>query len=340
MEDHTARQSQRLSRRLAPGRASGLIVLTLSILLAFSGCRAYLEPIIYNEAIDETFVSVQNYLHARSAWNAREHCFEEQPHLYDFRAGFYRGYQDVASGKDGCTPLFPPRRYWNWYNRNAKGYARIQAWFAGYPHGVIAAREEGAGLYTTIPTEPAITRAITEHLEPNPAQQYPPPPPVMELPPVEEVGPKLPEALPEPSSQFPQGRPLPDPEVPQEEAPPATHGEGEIVQRKGSAGPKHIPVEPQPFTAVENFAQAEPKPYRIKLTAGEESPESGVKLANLVIEQPAIKNSAPTQKPTQTTKQDKTEKTKQKNTERRGIRIRVVRDIQPSDTESSPGVQE
>lgn len=309
MADHTARQSRQKIRRIARWRSCIVGLLILSTLLPFTGCRAYLEQIVYNEYIDETFVSIQNFLRARKAWEAREACYEHEPLLYDFRAGFYRGYQDVAQGKDGCTPLFPPRHYWNWYNRNAEGYARIQAWFAGYPHGVIAAQEDGVGAFTKIPTEPAITRAITRHLDNDPAVKHLPPPPVMELPPVEEVGPRLPEALPEPSAP-PLGVPSSTLQLQPKSSP-----EGKVTRRKQS--PAANSTEPAPFLAVETFAQPEAKPQRIRFTSVVDSPENTIESVD-------------------------EEKLAEKNTKRRGIRIRVVRDIAPSETESalSDGPQE
>lgn len=66
--------------------------------------------------------------------------------------GFKAAYYDVASGSDGATPLFPPDCYWGVWFQNPRGYEQVQAWFAGYQDGAIAAQQDGVTRWSMIPT--------------------------------------------------------------------------------------------------------------------------------------------------------------------------------------------
>ena len=115
--------------------------------LSSSGCTLFKginEYVAYNESCDEFVLDWRNHVWSWQAWRARMHQFGGQPQFYSFGEGFRDGYQEVATGGDGCPPAIAPRRFWSYNYQSPEGQAKVAAWFAGYPYGVQAAREDGA----------------------------------------------------------------------------------------------------------------------------------------------------------------------------------------------------
>ena len=134
-------------------------VVFLALCLACSGCALtkgvnnYLE---YNDECNDFVMGWRNEVWARQAWHEQKHYFDGHPEQGAFGAGFRDGYADVASGSDGCPPPVPPRKYWTWKYQTPEGQQKVAAWFEGYPHGVRAAEEHGAGDFQEIQVSYAI----------------------------------------------------------------------------------------------------------------------------------------------------------------------------------------
>jgi hypothetical protein len=113
------------------------ISLVLLLAVVANGCYAACD------ALTDASIRVRNRMWARQAWD--ESCWRgsNAPHLDDFHSGFAAGYMDVASGKNGCPPPLPPRKYWSPSRLDSQGRQESAAWYNGYAQGVLAARERG-----------------------------------------------------------------------------------------------------------------------------------------------------------------------------------------------------
>ncbi|QDS88823.1 hypothetical protein EC9_30180 [Rosistilla ulvae] len=155
------------------------------LVVSTGGCTAFAglsNSLDYNECCDEFVLGYRNSAWSARAWHERKACFANEDYRYHFRDGFRQGYEDVANGGNGCTPAFPPRSYWSWKFQSPEGQQRVNAWFAGYPHGARAAEEDGLGNYGEIPMsyqmeqacqacglgEPAATIAAAPAVAPKP----------------------------------------------------------------------------------------------------------------------------------------------------------------------------
>ena len=103
------------------------------------------EYFAYNDRCDEFVLGWRNYVWSNQAWLARRHLYAGHPQFYALGEGFCAGYQDVASGGNGCPPALPPREFWSWQYQTGEGQAKVAAWFEGFPIGAEAAKEDGAG---------------------------------------------------------------------------------------------------------------------------------------------------------------------------------------------------
>lgn len=132
-------------------RAVMLGLLSLTALgMGCSTLSGLSRQLSYNDSFSEWVVGQRNSAFAAKAWHLRKHHFCNERYLDDFCAGFRAGYEDVASGGNGCTPAFPPQSYWSWKYQSAEGQTRVAAWFAGYPHGARAAEEDGLGNFSQL----------------------------------------------------------------------------------------------------------------------------------------------------------------------------------------------
>jgi hypothetical protein len=71
----------------------------------------------------------------------------------DYAEGFKDGFIDYLQfGGSGQPPYAPPKRYWGPNYRTPEGYRAIEDWFAGFRHGVTAAKESGYRPWVTLPS--------------------------------------------------------------------------------------------------------------------------------------------------------------------------------------------
>jgi hypothetical protein len=149
-------------------RRMGLVTMLLvgAGFASVSGCTAMTgmnNAWQYNGYWNESMMGFRNSSYASKAWHSRKHCFTNQQYLKDFHRGFKAGYNEVAGGGKGCTPMFPPREYWGWKYQSNEGQARVAAWFAGFPHGARAAEEDGIGQWHQIQTSSKIQQEYVDH---------------------------------------------------------------------------------------------------------------------------------------------------------------------------------
>lgn len=123
-------------------------LLGLSLVIAMSGCSGL------QDCFDEHCNSMHTGLTGMEAWARWSWCYNELVHPKDFASGFRAGYQDVLNGGSGCQPTLPPKTYWKACYRNAEGNCKVNAWFEGFSHGVLAANQDGAASYGSIPLSP------------------------------------------------------------------------------------------------------------------------------------------------------------------------------------------
>jgi len=117
------------------------------------GCTSFgsgLGSIFSGGCMGEAIELHRNRTCALKAWYRREHNFCDQAYLKDFKAGFVDGYVAIAEGKPGCPPSVPPKQYWSWAYQTPEGQAQMAAWYAGYPYGVQAAKDDGLNTWNHI----------------------------------------------------------------------------------------------------------------------------------------------------------------------------------------------
>lgn len=138
---------RRLARRLLAVACLGLVVTSTG------GCsitRGTINAFRDSKCLDEFMVGYRNRAMAEKAWHCRKEGFSSYMYEKDFKQGFIDGYIEIAEGGPGCCPSIAPSRYWGWQYQSAHGQQAINAWFAGYPLGVVAAEEEGIGNFNQI----------------------------------------------------------------------------------------------------------------------------------------------------------------------------------------------
>lgn len=108
---------------------------------------------------DQLFCGWRDYVWAKRAFYQRyPHC--QRLHSAHFRRGFMAGYTAICAGEDEYTPAVPPEDYWGYKYQNAEGSQIVGAWFEGYPEGVKAATEDGAGMYRDIKVSAMLNAAM------------------------------------------------------------------------------------------------------------------------------------------------------------------------------------
>ncbi len=136
-----------VGRLLAPERRKAAIVALLALLtVPTAGCSVVhngYTALSRNGTWNDAVIVMRNRSYSAKSWHRRKKNFCNEKHCQDFCNGYRAGYEAMASGSDGCTPAFPPSKYWSWEYQSGEGQARTSAWFAGYPQGVRAAEEEG-----------------------------------------------------------------------------------------------------------------------------------------------------------------------------------------------------
>lgn len=119
--------------------------LILVVALGASGCKL--------PTVQERFISWKNRSWAKIAWCQVHRHYNNQPKPIrtSFGAGWREAYYDVAQGGNGKIPLFPPVEYWGVKYQNPLGRDQIDAWFAGYRTGALAAEQDNVGFWIQIP---------------------------------------------------------------------------------------------------------------------------------------------------------------------------------------------
>ena len=161
--------------------------------LGLSGCSVIngaCRSIKSQECLDDFMIGYRNRALAAKAWHRVKHCYQDKNYYNDFKAGFFDGYADVASGGPGCIPAVAPTTYWGWRYQSRDGQAAVNAYFEGYPLGVKAAEQDGVGHWNSIrpnvsrpqqpqPFVPAPIAGNPDDVQPRDSENpfYPPPEP-------------------------------------------------------------------------------------------------------------------------------------------------------------------
>ncbi|MEZ6121842.1 MAG: hypothetical protein R3C49_01550 [Planctomycetaceae bacterium] len=144
-------------------KRSTMNVLLLAAMVSLTGCASMYDGMIGCET------GMRNHVLASKAWGHWSWCYEHLDHPRDFAKGFKAGYQDVLAGGNGCQPTLPPQCYWKPFYQTPKGVCRIHAWFDGYSHGALAAKQDGYGALSEIPISPTARANIeTSRRKPDP----------------------------------------------------------------------------------------------------------------------------------------------------------------------------
>ncbi|WP_143543759.1 hypothetical protein [Rhodopirellula sp. MGV] len=123
------------------------------ILTGSAGCSILTNAYSYarkSDCLDDFMLSHRNKVFAQRAWFREASCHAGQANLSEFKAGFIKGYIDVANGGSGCTPSVAPSQYWGWKYQSPGGQAAIGAFFAGYPYGAKAAEQDGLSNWSNV----------------------------------------------------------------------------------------------------------------------------------------------------------------------------------------------
>ncbi|MGD9855159.1 MAG: hypothetical protein AB7U20_09445, partial [Planctomycetaceae bacterium] len=95
------------------------------------------------EYVDSACFNYKCEHRAKMAWMDARDLYGSVAYPYNFGEGFRAGYKAVCTGKEGCSPPTPPRRYWSSCYLNCEGKAKALAWYDGFGHGVVAASCSG-----------------------------------------------------------------------------------------------------------------------------------------------------------------------------------------------------
>ena len=124
------------------------ILLLVAATFGLQGCASICDDII------ETEMQTRNMILAQKAWGHWSWCYDDLDFPYHFARGFKAGYRDVLDGGSGCQPTLPPKCYWKPCFQTPEGRCKTHAWFDGFSHGALAARQDGYGSLGEIPISP------------------------------------------------------------------------------------------------------------------------------------------------------------------------------------------
>jgi len=133
-----------------------LSLLMLSMLASLNGCASMTDGMIGCE------MGIRNCVLAHKAWGHWSWCYDKLDFPHHFAKGFRAGYRNVLDGGNGCQPTLPPQCYWKPHYQTPKGHCQTHAWFDGFSHGALAAKQDGYGYLGEIPISPT-ARANFEH---------------------------------------------------------------------------------------------------------------------------------------------------------------------------------
>jgi len=171
---------------------SQFTILLMTAVMVLSGCASMQDGLVRHET------KLRNKCRAQAAWNEWSWCYDDLDYPFHFAKGFKAGYRDILNGGKGCQPTFPPRCYHKSCYRNPEGRCKVNAWFDGFLHGVLAAQQDGAGAWNQIPISPTARmnmEAARAHSRPMPLGTGTLPPPIADPNPPEIPAPAPPEQL-------------------------------------------------------------------------------------------------------------------------------------------------
>ncbi len=164
------RPSKRVSIRVAKRLRLLVMAGCITTIVSSSGCNIVgnaCKLVKRGNRLDDCMIGYRNSVLAAKAWHNEKHCFKNRRHVNDYKAGFMKGYADVATGSDGCVPAVAPQEYLGWRYQSPDGQQSVNAWFAGYPLGVRAAERDGVGNWGQIrPMGRNTSQAITNQYQP------------------------------------------------------------------------------------------------------------------------------------------------------------------------------
>ncbi|MEQ9410059.1 MAG: hypothetical protein RIK87_20145 [Fuerstiella sp.] len=139
-------------------------LMLVTMIAGLSGCTTICDEVI------ETDMGIRNRVLAQKAWGHWSWCYDELEHPFHFARGFRAGYRNVLEGGSGCQPTLPPQWYWKPCFQTPEGRCKTYAWFDGYSHGALAAKQDGYGDLGEIPISPT-ARTNLQLARSQPTQQ-------------------------------------------------------------------------------------------------------------------------------------------------------------------------
>ncbi|HIE99221.1 MAG TPA: hypothetical protein EYG03_22545 [Planctomycetes bacterium] len=123
-------------------------LLLMAAMSGLTGCAAICDGIISME------MDARNDVLALKAWGHWSRVYDDLDYPWHFSKGFKEGYVAVLNGGSGCQPTIPPQCYWKPCYQTLEGKNKIHAWFDGFSHGALAAKQDGYGDMGQIPISP------------------------------------------------------------------------------------------------------------------------------------------------------------------------------------------
>ncbi|MEZ6130880.1 MAG: hypothetical protein R3C59_19595 [Planctomycetaceae bacterium] len=123
-------------------------LLLLGVFAGLNGCASMMDGMISCE------MGIRNSVLAHKAWGHWSWCYDELDYPYHFGKGFRAGYRNILDGGNGCQPTLPPQCYWKPHYQTPEGHCMTHAWFDGFSHGALAAKQDGYGYLGEIPISP------------------------------------------------------------------------------------------------------------------------------------------------------------------------------------------
>ncbi len=124
------------------------LLLLVTAIMGISGCTSLCDGVVNME------MDCRNKILAQKAWGHWSWCYGDLAHPWHFARGFKAGYKNVLEGGSGCQPTLPPQCYWKPGFQTPEGHGKIHAWFDGFSHGALAAKQDGYGSLGELPISP------------------------------------------------------------------------------------------------------------------------------------------------------------------------------------------
>ncbi len=100
---------------------------------------------------------------AKEAWQEAQAACPDQAFSKDYGEGFVAGFRDyLDAGGNGEPPPVPPFRYRLARYDSPEGHQAIEDWYAGFRHGVAAARASGLRELNVIPLSAPPVDAVAD----------------------------------------------------------------------------------------------------------------------------------------------------------------------------------